>query len=307
MPWSASRTSCGGCEQNSALAESAPGRRGRRRREPGGALRHHLRHHDHRPGVRAAVRAVGDRGPAVRAARHRLHRLDLRVAGDLDHRHAGPGLLPAGGQRPRPRGRQLRGAASQARQRRPAALGVRATARRCSRRSPPRSVVAGVAALPDAAQLPAAVQRRHAAGHHPVQSRHLARGIAPARLHRRADRRAGAGGAHGRPPHRPRRARRARRRRARQRARRRSRALRRAPRTRSTPTSARGSRCCRCRSISGSRSRTASTTCCPACGRRSRSRSMAKTSTRCGGWRRRCATGSPASPGWSTCRSRSRS
>ena len=59
----------------------------------------------------------------------------------------------------------------------------------------------------------------------PVQSRHLARGIAPARLHRRKDRRAGARGALGRPPHRPRRARRARRGRAQQRARCRSRPL----------------------------------------------------------------------------------
>ena len=40
------------------LAEPASGRRGGRRGEPGGALRHHLRHDDHRPGVRAAVRAV---------------------------------------------------------------------------------------------------------------------------------------------------------------------------------------------------------------------------------------------------------
>ena len=43
----------------------------------------------------------GHRGPAVRAARHRLHRLDPRVAGDLDHRDAGPGLLPAAGTQPR--------------------------------------------------------------------------------------------------------------------------------------------------------------------------------------------------------------
>ena len=41
----------------------------------------------------------------------------------------------------------------------------------------------------------------------PVQSRDLARGVASARLHRRADGRAGAGGEIGRPPHRPRRAR----------------------------------------------------------------------------------------------------
>ena len=87
-----------------------------------------------------------------------------------------------------------------------AAMGVRAprggvrVGRRCGRRRRHRGV-------PDAAQLPAAVQRRHAAGHDPVQSRHIARGIAPARLHRREDRRAGARGALGRPPHRPRRAR----------------------------------------------------------------------------------------------------
>ena len=68
----------------------------------------------------------GHRRPAVRAARRRLHRLDLRVAGDLDHGDAGACLLPAGRQRPtRHEARQLRGAASQARQRRAAAVGVR--------------------------------------------------------------------------------------------------------------------------------------------------------------------------------------
>ena len=46
--------------ENQRVAEPAAGGRGRRHREPGSALRHHLRHHDHRPGVRAAVRAVRD-------------------------------------------------------------------------------------------------------------------------------------------------------------------------------------------------------------------------------------------------------
>ena len=80
--------------------------------------------------------------------------------------------------------------------------------------------------VPDAARFPAAVQRRHAAGVASVQSRHLARGIAPARLHRREDRHGRAGSHARRPPHRPRRTRRTCRRRARQRARRRSRAFR---------------------------------------------------------------------------------
>ena len=43
-------------------------------------LRHRLRDDDHRPGVRAAVRAVRHGGPVVRAARHRLHRVDPRLA-----------------------------------------------------------------------------------------------------------------------------------------------------------------------------------------------------------------------------------
>ena len=53
-----------------------------------GALGHRLRHDDHRAGVRAAVCAVGHRGPAVRAARPRLHRLDPGVPRRLDHGHA---------------------------------------------------------------------------------------------------------------------------------------------------------------------------------------------------------------------------
>ena len=50
---------------------------------------------DRRAGVRAAVRAAGHRGPAVRAARHRLHRVDPGVAAGVADGHAGAVLLPA--------------------------------------------------------------------------------------------------------------------------------------------------------------------------------------------------------------------
>jgi heavy-metal exporter, HME family len=55
----------------------------------GSALRHPLRHPADRAGVRAAVRARRCRGPAVRAARHRLHRSDCRQPGGGDHGDAG--------------------------------------------------------------------------------------------------------------------------------------------------------------------------------------------------------------------------
>ncbi len=75
-------------KENRVLRATAPGARGHRRGEPGGPLRHRLRHDHHRARLRAAVRAARHRGAAVRAARHRLHRLDPRVAGRFDHRHA---------------------------------------------------------------------------------------------------------------------------------------------------------------------------------------------------------------------------
>ena len=63
----------------------------------GSALRHRLRHDDHRAGVRAAVCAFRHRGPAVRAARPGLHHLDPREPRGVDHADAGDGLLHAAG------------------------------------------------------------------------------------------------------------------------------------------------------------------------------------------------------------------
>ena len=67
-------------KENRQSADAAAGARGDRAGEPGGPLRHLLRHGHHRPGVRAAVRAVRHRGAPVRAAGHRLHRLDPGLA-----------------------------------------------------------------------------------------------------------------------------------------------------------------------------------------------------------------------------------
>ena len=87
--WSTSRTSCAGCATTAlqrirglllevVIAATS-----------GGALRHPLRHRHHRPRVPAAVRAFRHRGPPVRAARHRLHRLDPGEPRDGDHGDAG--------------------------------------------------------------------------------------------------------------------------------------------------------------------------------------------------------------------------
>ena len=179
MPWSTSRTSCGACGRTAHVPSPRPVLEVDRHGEPGGPLRHRLCDGDHHSGVRAAVCAVGHRGPPVRAARHRLHRLDPRIAGDVDHGDAGAGVLSAVGQAATPTRRQLRRAASEARQRRAC----------CNGRSAHRAAVfASVARwrslLPASAafllprSVPAAVQRRHAAGQRAVQSRHLARGIA---------------------------------------------------------------------------------------------------------------------------------
>ena len=51
--------------------------------------RHRVRHGGRDPGVPAAVRPVRRRGPAVRAAGRRLHRVDPGVAGRVADRHAG--------------------------------------------------------------------------------------------------------------------------------------------------------------------------------------------------------------------------
>ena len=74
---------------------ASPGARGHRRGKPGGALGHRLRHLHHHPGIPAALRAVGDRRPAVHAAWHRLRGLDRRLARHLDHGYARSQLLPA--------------------------------------------------------------------------------------------------------------------------------------------------------------------------------------------------------------------
>ena len=309
MPWWASRTSCGGCGENRALAEPAAGARGHRRGEPGGPLRHRLRDDDHRAGVRAAVRAVGHRRPAVRAARHRLHRVDPGLAGHVDHasRPCSPIICCPAAAAP------MHGDSFVVRQlkRGNAALlqwAFAHRARRAWRRSRPPSSLPAIAAI----LLPRSFLPPFNEGTllvtHAVQSRHLARGVAPARLHRRADRRAGSGGALGRPPHRPRRTRRARRGRAQHRNRCRSRALgalqggglRRHPRS--------GCRCCRLSVDYRPADRAPPRS--HAVGRAGADRAQdlsATTSIRCGGWPRRCASGSQASPGSSICRSRSRS
>ena len=150
-------------------------------------------------------------------------------------------------------------------------IGRSGTARRCSRRSPPRSSSpASRRSCCRAAFLPP-FNEGTLLVFVSVQSRHIARGIAPARLHRRADRRWAV-------PE------------VRSVGRRTGRAeldehaegvhnseldidLVRSARSQgrgATPISVRGCRCCRFRSISASRSRIASTTCCRACARRSR-------------------------------------
>ena len=83
--------------RESRARQSTLGIRRRGQRLAGGALRHRLRHDDHRAGVRAAVRADRHRGQAVRAARRRLHRLDPGEPRGVDHADAGHGLLHAAG------------------------------------------------------------------------------------------------------------------------------------------------------------------------------------------------------------------
>ena len=77
MPWSTSRTSSGGCARTAQAGNPQPVVRVIVSGLAGGPrLGIVYRHADHRAGLRAAVRAVRHRGPAVRAARRRLHRLD---------------------------------------------------------------------------------------------------------------------------------------------------------------------------------------------------------------------------------------
>ena len=74
---------------------SAAGPGSDRRRQPGGPVRHPLCDDHHRSRISAPVRTVRDRGAAVHAARHRLHRLDPREPRGLDHGDAGALLLLA--------------------------------------------------------------------------------------------------------------------------------------------------------------------------------------------------------------------
>ena len=71
---------CAACKQNRAAADPLPALEVVAPRQRGGALGHRLRDRDRRAGVRAAVRAAGHRGAALRAAGRRLHRLDPGVA-----------------------------------------------------------------------------------------------------------------------------------------------------------------------------------------------------------------------------------
>ena len=82
-------------QNRAAGARQASGAGGDRRRHPGSALGHRLRHGHHRAGVRAAVRPAGHRGPAVRAAGRGLHRLHPRQHAGLGDADAGAVLLPA--------------------------------------------------------------------------------------------------------------------------------------------------------------------------------------------------------------------
>ncbi len=295
--------------ENRAAGKPASGLRRGGVRLAGGALRHRLRHDDHRAGVRAAVRAVGHRGPAVRAARRGLHRLDPREPRRLDHADAGHGLLPAAAARERSSERD-------------SAAGARcssAATRRCwscaFRHHALRHGVAAIAVLtpPSPHRCCRARSCRPSTkarftinllfnpGISLAESNRV--GLIAERLILRR-----AGGEDRRPAHRPRRARRARRRRAFIRDRRRPEALRaqQGGDRRRHPLAPRGA--AGVRSMSASRSRTGSITCCPACARRSRSRSSATISTRCArpaeNAARRC---SPPFPASSTCRSRSRS
>ena len=208
-------------KENAAQGRAAAEPRGDRPGEPGGALRHLLRHRHHHPGVRAAVCALRHRGAHVRAARHRLHRLDPGLARHLGDGDAGARLLPPHRPVRSRRRRQLRGRKAQGRQRAAAAVGVPAAAHHLRHRRLRRRR-GGDRRAGAAEGVPAALQR----GHHPrqpaVQPRHLARRIQPPGHARRAHAARDPRGQEPRPAHRPGRARRARRGRPQHRDRRRS-------------------------------------------------------------------------------------
>ena len=151
----------------------------------GGALRHRLRDDDHRAGVRAAVRAVGHRRPAVHAARRGLHHFHSREPRRLDHADAGHGVLHAAGLEGARRPGQRVGPGAQALQSRPSGLILPVPAHR---HFDDRGCGAGCGSgrISASARVPAALQRRHLHHQPRVQSRHLARRIHPRRPHRRA-------------------------------------------------------------------------------------------------------------------------
>ena len=158
-------------KENRARAGSPAGPGRDRRREPGGPLGHPLCDDHHRARLPPALRAVRHRGAPVRAARHRLHRLDPRQPRGLDHGDAGAVLLPAHGP-PRPRGGHLPPAPPQTRQPSLARLGHgEPFSAVCGCRA--RGCCGGLCGRAAAARLPAAVQRGHAHHQPAVQSRHM--------------------------------------------------------------------------------------------------------------------------------------
>ena len=136
--------------------------RGRRARHDGGALGHPVRHGHHRAGLHPAVRAAGAGGQAVRAAGHRLHRLDAGLADRVGDGDAGAELLPAAAhEEPGPRRHQGAGLAEGALPQQPAGRAGPAQGRHGGRRRGRAGGRGGRAVLPD--DLPAALQRGHAA------------------------------------------------------------------------------------------------------------------------------------------------
>ena len=170
-------------KENRARRHSPAGPGRNRSREPGGPLGNPLCDHHHRARLPPVVRALRHRGAAVRSARRRLHRLDPRQPGGLDHGDSRAVLLSAHGPAG-PRGGHFPLAPSQARKSSPARLGrgkpstalYGCSARGC------RGGIRGRAA---SAFLPAAVQRGHAHHQPAVQPRHSIARIEPARAARR--------------------------------------------------------------------------------------------------------------------------
>jgi hypothetical protein len=133
-----------GCRERAAAAEGRPRQpsaqppapdRDRRARHDGSALGHPVCHGHHRARLHPAVRAAGAGGQAVRAAGHRLHRLDAGLAGRLGDGDAGAQLLPAAAhEEPGPRRHQGPGLAEGALPQQPA--GGAGSAEGCAWRRP---------------------------------------------------------------------------------------------------------------------------------------------------------------------------